>query len=278
MDLGLYLHDIASWGEVPAEIKSRLGWVICGDYGCFEILPTVPELLEFKQVLSRENIQLHYLSPKVTEATIDRETGRVGALLKEKIPVSINDWGLYYQLRPDIQPDHELYIGRLLTKSISDWAFGSLFLAKEEQSAVDYLVQNNFQHRIKLDFLKQAGIRGVEVSVDPNSEPSFAQIQAQGLAVVGYADHSILAVSRVCPLARLKGVNLAVNPCGHFCKSSYQLVPVKEVQQAIYPKMELWGNLVCRPQASKPEWKDYQKLIYRWTPGLESRLREEKLI
>lgn len=274
MGLGVYMRDVSTWREIPDTVKQQMEWVVCGDYGCFEVLPSVAELLELKQDLRREKIQLHYLSPKVTEATIDRETERVLALLEEEIHVTINDWGLFYQLRSHIRSEHHIYIGRLLTKSITDWAWASIILAKEEQQARDYLVQNNFQHRLKANFLKQWGIKGVEVSIDPASESSFAQIQAQGLAVIGYADHSILALSRACPLARLKGMNLSQNKCSRFCKTSFQVVPIKETQREIYPAMELWGTMVSRPQHQKPRWTDYQKIIYRWTPDLETRLTE----
>jgi hypothetical protein len=269
MNIGIYLRNIRKWDEIGPQIGRRVNWVVCGDYGCAMALPAVNDLIDLGRVLNQAKLKLHYISPKVSTQVIGPESDRVLALLDEGISVSINDWGLLYRLRPQLKPEAQVYLGRLLSKNILDWAWASVFLAKEEPAAIDYLAQNNLNHQVKLNFLKAWGIKGVEVSVYSESERSFRKITENGLAVMGYPDKSILAVSRTCPLARINGYDISVNHCKRWCyEGDCQVIPSKEKQQEMYPRIEMCGNILYRPLNVQPKGEFYQALIYTWTPAL----------
>lgn len=262
MTTGIYLRDLSRWQEIITLHNKRINWIVCGDYGCPEILPTVAELLKLRDRLFWEKIELYYISPKVNQKNIGEEASRVRLLLKEGIRVSINDWGLLYRIRSDIKLGHSVYIGRLLSKSIANWAWWPNYLAAEIQATIDYFTQSNFQQKQKLDLLKKWGVTGIEVNVEPVSENSYAKIKNQGLEIIGYMENKILAVARACPIARLNQVNVSRSNCTKLCRESFKVVPAEAERQKFFPSMALLGNVMYCQGHRKTGWDGYRSLIY----------------
>jgi hypothetical protein len=262
MNVGIYLRDLSKWREVKTLHNEKINWLVCGDYACPKKLPAIAEILKLRDGLFPENIRLHYISPKVNQKNIGEEASRVNLLLTENISVSINDWGLLYRIRQYIKPEQSLYIGRLLTKSVANWAWWPNYLAKENQESINYFTQSNFHHQPKLDLLKKWGVKGVEVNVEPLSENSYEKIKNQGLDLIGYVGNKVLAVARACPIARLNGVNVSQIDCQELCEKRFKVVPAEEERQKIYPQMELMGNVMYWQVNNQVVWDGYQSIIY----------------
>ena len=258
MDYGLYFgieDNIETIKEMVKGTENK--WAFIGNYGCRRKVPDTKKILELNKALEAEGVHVHYISPKTTKETIGLETERIWELLEAGISVSINDWGLFYNIRERVKPEHALYLGRLLTKSIGDWAWGNIHFEKENSDGVEYLKQNNFNHDIKMQYFKEHGIKGVEVNITPESEMSLQNIAQNGFSVIGFADNKIMAVSRSCPMQRLNG-----HKCHETCQRRHKLVPSLESQKRIYPDLELRGNVIFRMEEQKLSWDGYEKVVY----------------
>jgi len=265
MEIGLYLRNIDTINEIPEDIMHKADSITCGDHGCTYVLPTVDELLALKHSLLNQNKGLHYISPKLSQSHLDDELNRVVTLLREGLSISINDWGLLYKLKDYIKPEYDICIGRLLSKSIADWAWGALLLGGEKDRGKQYLMQNSFNHKLKIDYFKNLGIKGIDVSAHPDSEASYIGISNKGLYVTGFADSTYLAVSRACPVIHIENLGRCSDRCREFCtREEYHLIPVKADQQRMYPKMQLIGNTVYKPIDVKPRQDAYRRILYTW--------------
>jgi hypothetical protein len=271
MDFGIYLRECL---VIPEKIaQSAIHLVVCGDYGCVDIIPSAQAIIAFQKQLALYHLKLHYISPKVSQAVLDQEYSRVIRLMDAGIAVSINDWGLLYQLKPAIGPENAVYLGRLLTKSIYNWAWSAITLAREKVSAREYLVQNNFNQRQKLVYFKQWRIKGIEGNAYPEGEAGYRRIKASGFEIIGFADNPLLALARACPTARLNGADLSTHSCPGFCRTQpITIVPADDKQKAIYPPMELRGNTLYKPEDFAVSWSGYAKLVFNWRTGREGQI------
>lgn len=271
MQLGIYVREHLNISKAIEECG--INFVICGDYGCTNIVPSAQEIIDFNERLANIGVSLHYISPKLTQTVINEETNKISMLLEKNISVSVNDWGALYKIKNSIKSENNVYIGRLLTKSIHDWAWSSVYFEKENKSEIEYLVQNNFNHKLKIDFFKGWNVKGIEVNVYTEGEESYRHIKEQGFEIVGYTDNTILAVSRACPVARLNGVNFYTQKCKKYCLAKqFEMLPAEEKQKNIYPKMELRGNILYKPQNPELLWHGYNKLVFDWRREQEQQL------
>jgi hypothetical protein len=262
MKFSLYLRNISEWDKVPLSVKEKLDTVFCGDYGCPKALPSVNEITAFQKMLTKDSIKLHYISPKITDATIQNEEKRILEIVESGASVSINDWGMMYRLNTD-KKEGMFYLGRLLTKSISDWVWSSEFFKNESENSINYLSQNSFNQSEKFDFFRNYGIRGIEVNIHENGEKSLPIIQKSGFSIIGFADNVIAAVSRSCLLLRLERKNYA-EECGSLCDCDFKLVPSDEKSKNVYPDLYLRGNVIYQKNTYKPQWSGYDMLVYTW--------------
>jgi hypothetical protein len=270
LDIGIYTRGL---NNLPDVEQIPIDFIAFGDYGCPNIIPKTAEIIEFKNRLATRNIELHYISPKVNQAVINKEYDRVLSLMDEGISISINDWGLLFKLKKQITFKNNIYIGRLLTKSVFNWAWSNISFAKENRSEIDYLVQNNFNHKQKIDYFKQWNIKGIEANAYIAGEPSYRRIKEQGFEIIGFIDNIILSVARACPIARLKGINMYVDQCRGFCQDEViEVITADDRQKAIYPQMELRGNVLYRPQNLSFSWHGYKKLVFQWRKEKEHQL------
>lgn len=264
MEKCLYIRNLKQFEQALDSIDYKINTVFCGDYGCPKVLPMLKELLTFTNKMALKNMKVHYISPKVTQSMIDGEKSRVLEIIEHGIGVSINDWGLLYSLRSQIKPHHDVYLGRLLTKSIADWVWSYIFFERESTEAIDYLSQNSFNHNKKVNYFKSWGIKGLEVNIHRNGEPSYSNIQKRGFSIIGYADNTIAAVSRACPFLKLEGMAFGSEDCTGICSEKHIVVPTGENEQNVYPEMELCGNVIYLKKDDEPSWLGYDKLVYSW--------------
>lgn len=265
MKLSLFIDRLSDWDKIKddEEVKNNLNGIFCGDYGCDKRCPSTDEIILLNRELAANNIQLHYISPKVSQALMEREREKILTLLKDGIDVSVNDLGLLYSLYDSLENDYQIYLGRLLTKSIADWVWSDIFLSKENDHTMDYLYQNNFNEHRKMRLFQQYGIIGIEVNIHKRAENSYKEIQRAGFKILGYADNSILSVSRSCPILRNIDNEKECN-CSDLCRDNYRICPSNEKQRSIYPYMELRGNVIYTQNSDEISWNGFDKLIYTW--------------
>ena len=255
MELGIHFYSYEEYEMHSNDADPK--WVFIGNYGCPYKSLTFETLLKLHEVVKSKGQKLHYISPKVTEAYIESEKAKVERLLENDISVSINDWGLFYLLRPFIKSKKSnVYIGRLLNKSIGDWVWGHSLFERENKESAEYLRQNNFNHDIKISYFIDSGISGIEVNAGLHSESSFRSISEKGMKIIGYADNKILAISRSCPIRRLNGYE-----CSELCKKRLKLVPISNPTND-YPEMQLQGNTIVQPSENIFNWGGYEKIVY----------------
>ncbi len=258
MEYGLYFGVQNNADYIKNGVKdTKNKWVFIGNYGCRKKIPDNKAILSMNEVLKDIGIKIQYISPKATKETIQSEKQKLLELMNHGISVSINDWAVFYSIRDNIKIEHSVYLGRLLTKSIGDWAWGHIHFEKENPEAVNYLKQNNFNHDVKMDYFRNYGIKGVEVNINSESEVSFRNIASNGYSVIGYADNRIMAVSRSCPMQRINDYK-----CKETCQNSHKLVPSLESQISIYPDLELRGNVIFRMEEQQFNWDGYEKVVY----------------
>ena len=264
MEKCLYMRNFKQAEQALDSVDYKINTVFCGDYGCPKVLPTLKELIIFTNKMALKNIKVHYISPKVTQSMIDGEKSRVLEIIEYGIGVSINDWGLLYSLRSQIKPQHDVYLGRLLTKSIADWVWSDIFFESESVEAINYLSQNSFNHNKKDNYFKSWGIKGIEVNIHKNGEPSYSNIKKRGFSIIGYADNTVAAVSRACPFLKLKGMAFGSVDCTGLCTGKHILTPIDKNGWNVYPEMELCGNVIYVKKHDEPSWPGYNKLVYSW--------------
>lgn len=264
MNTFIYFRNLSDVDKISSLMFEKINGIVCGDYGCSKALPEDGEVIKVSRNLKSKNWGMHYISPKVTLATIDDEEIRILKFLNEGISVSINDWGLMYRLRNKLKAGYDVYIGRLLTKSIADWTWAPIFFEKEHKESVLYLSQNNFNHKHKIAYFKEWGIKGVEINVHKGSEASYEKIKELGFDVIGFADNTVLAVSRACPISKIYGSELSTC-CRENCLKKYEVFPANDKQRNIYPDIELWGNVLYGNIMEEVYWSGFSKLVFTWT-------------
>lgn len=277
MKIGIYIRNIEMINDIPESVMEQVDCITCGDYGCPKNLPHEEEVLLLNENLKKQNKALHYISPKLSQPYIESEYKRVIAFMNKGIGISINDWGLLYKIRPLIKEQHDIYIGRLLTKSIADWTWSMIFLKDENDQGRKYLTQNNFNHKRKIDYFKSWGVKGIEVSVNNVSEDSYKSIYEQGMDVIGFADNSILALARACPVIKIEKSEVCTKECREICgKELYHLVPKRKDQEGVYPKIRLSGNVVFGEKHVTPNWNSYKRVMYTWGMSGTEILKDNK--
>jgi len=261
METGIYIRSLEQLREIEAQGKEP-DWIVFGDYGCFQ---RIPELKDVKNNLRFLNASLHYISPKVNMKNMEQEFVKVRSYLEEGIPVSVNDYGLLYKLHKEVKEDVPIYLGRLLTKSVNRWVWGELHIKDEELEAKEYFTQNNFFQDEKLEFFKDWKIKGIETSMFVAEEKSLARIKEAGFQIMGYADHTIAAVSRACPIARDKGISVSECKCSNLClNQQIEIKPANQEQRKRYPKLQFEGTVLMKRIKPECSWNGYEKVVYTY--------------
>ncbi|HEX3028851.1 MAG TPA: hypothetical protein VHT34_06025 [Clostridia bacterium] len=266
MKIGIYIRNIEMIGDIQEDIMQQAECIACGDYACPRNLPQEEEVLRLNEILKKQNKTLQYISPKLSQAYIEGEYKRVLAFMNQGISISVNDWGLLYKLRPHINEEHDICIGRVLSKSIADWYWQDIFLGFEKEKGRRYLQQNNFNHKAKIDYFRGWGVKGVEVSINNVSEDSYKGIHDKGMYVIGFADSSILGLARACPATNIQNDGVHTEQCKG-CRELFHLVPKKEEHKDFYPKIMVSGKVIFSQKDVEPNWDGYKRIMYTWGMG-----------
>jgi hypothetical protein len=260
METGLFIRNLESISD-NIDLK-KINFVVLGDYGCGKRTPSAKRIISFKPELDKKKIKIYYISPKTNQAFVYDEIQKLKELIDAEISVSINDYGVLYGLSKFIKPEHSVFIGRLLTKSIYNWEWGDLYLSKEDGEQKEYLSQHNFNQKEKIDLIKKWNIRGIEINAYSKSEKYLQLIKNYGIEIIGYADNRILSISRSCPLARENKINVSETDCIELCSHGSAKVYPDEKLRNVYPDMNLDGNVIFKRVAPDFKWDGYNAMIY----------------
>lgn len=252
--VSFYLLESKEWDIIPLEIKRGIQTIFCGHYGCQKAAHySLEQALDLKE---KHGVDIHYISSKSSNSVIASEEELITELLKQNISVSINDWGLLYRLRSHGVSLKNVYLGRLLSKSIADWVWSDVFFQKETREAIDYLSQVNWNDNLKLEWLKTFDVAGIEVTIHEGSEKSYEKIAKKGFKIIGYADSELVALSRACLFHVKNGENTA--SCEYQC-CNHLSVKKQQNQKTLYDMM---GNQLVQYKDKNITWDGYYNLVY----------------
>jgi len=213
-----------------------------GDPGCPYFLQDINKVIEFLEFSKSLNMDLHYISPKLTNNDFDLEYQKLKLLMAYNVRITINDYGMLHNIRHSIKKESKVYIGNTLTKSIRDLVWSSVFFRDEKHTAIDYLSRNNYTDSIKIKFIKDCGISGIEVFVDSMSEDGLEYVISNGLEVIGYCGYKIAAISRICPCLHIHQRSYGYE-CQTLCKKPYTIKAADKASE-LYPELILAGSVL----------------------------------
>ncbi len=259
MEIGFYVKD-SQHLELAMEQAVYPKWILFGDYGCYK---RVPELGKLKEAASGIDVIFHYISPKVNSALMEYEYKKVMSFLEQGISVSINDLGLLYKMQREVEFTSPVYLGRLLTKSVNRWVWGKLHISRESEPVKEYFSQNNFFQQEKMELFRKWNIKGIETTAFPEEEKSLAGIKEQGFRIIGFADQTIAAVARACPIARDRGITVKDNECSSCCMNQeIKIEPANEQQKVRYPELKLEGTVLMKTIKPSFTWDGYETIVF----------------
>jgi hypothetical protein len=193
-----------------------------GDESCFLRLPSREEVKIFADAALSRNLLLRFVFPKIQEKDMEYSCRFAEELLSEYpgIALTLNDLGHIYNLK-HLLGKRGFTIGRLLSTSMENWAWGDILLDEEEDWVKEVVKQNNMNNALKISFFKNLGARSMESNLLPFQERSFSSLQEKGLSVVAHYNYLLLSLCRTCPL---KGFGGEHHPrCGKGCIEPYAM-------------------------------------------------------
>ena len=142
MELAVHLRDpaqVQALNDLPGHLSTlygekafkELGWPVrvdqrslrlyIGDEFCIHRLPSIDELDTICQLVKRENRDLTFLTPPLTDDGMDRCRPLFDFLNERglRTEVVVNDWGVLFFLK-EKYPLFQLSVGRLLNKGFKD--------------------------------------------------------------------------------------------------------------------------------------------------------------
>lgn len=176
-----------------------------GDEGCIyrAFNESWKELADKAQ---NDGLTLRYLTPIVPERYIDQLFEYIKKISTElKIKVTFNDYGLLFLCRHFIEEERIIPVmGRILSRSFSECPWHKELLKDEELELVNAAVGSAFSHQAKLNLIKDYNIKEIEF----NLQDVTALTGFKDLRLTTYATNKIIAVGRICYLARLYEMKL----------------------------------------------------------------------
>lgn len=163
---------------------------------------------EIINVAARKKKQIRFVTPIVPQKYID-EIYDVICSLPANSKVTFNDYGLLYKCRGIISSNRLVpVLGRIITHSLIDCPWYES-IVKYDNQYMNILKRNNMDFASKIEFMRDLGIKEIEVNNCP--QDSLANFHKNGIGVVQYSTYNILSVSRTCFYAKF--VDISTTDC-----------------------------------------------------------------
>jgi hypothetical protein len=193
-----------------------------GDESCLSRLPGEEEIETYAEAILSRNLSMRFVFPKIEEKDMEY-CCRLTEWLLEKYPgtaLTLNDLGHIYTMKR-LLGEKGFTIGRLLSTSMENWAWGDILLDEEEEWVKKVVTENNMNNALKISFFRSYGAHSMETNLLPFQQKSFSSIQKKGLGIVAHYNYLMLSLCRTCPL---KGLSKEQQPaCGKGCHIPYMM-------------------------------------------------------
>lgn len=228
-------------------LPTKSAGVVLGDEGCIYRALDDKWRIIFQKA-TEEGFSVRYLTPIVPQKHVDEMFLRIKDLAsKAKFKVTFNDYGLLYMCRDLIAKDKIIPVaGRIITRSVLDCPWYKRLFENEPAELSRVMSNYSFSHRAKDDFLKDYGIKEIELNLRELGD--FNVLKKEGLILTGHISNAIISVGRHCFTARWYGLQKPGCRDDIRCRNRLTITPE-----------QIWGKRRLMYEEPNTEMKDYFK-------------------
>lgn len=256
MQFELRIHGIE---DLHSLAQSKATIISTGDESCLHRLPSEEEIKTWADWILSRNLRMRVVFPRIEEKYMEYTCRYTEKLLQQypETALTLNDLGHIYNLKGLLR-DHGFTVGRLLSTSMENWAWGEKVLDEEEEWVKETVLQNNMNNALKISFFRDLGAEYMETNLLTSQEKSFSAIQQKGFKVLAHYNYLYLSICRYCPLKRF--VREKPPGCVKECRA-YYLMKLSETNDfyekvhGIYPDLVVSGKGIYRKNPR--ELKEY---------------------
>lgn len=247
--------------QVFHDIYERADIISFGSEGCPGGLPDRDSYDAITELLDRYHILPKLVTPRVSQYELPKVLQLLEHICMKNIPLEIvvNDWGiLFYCLKKrDI---FKIHLGRQLCRSLVDSPWADYIRRKEKDEVREWMKGHPYDDSVKLDLLKEWGIKGLELNSWDGLAASIENLLAAGLTIALEPESYLLTVGRVClakricreqPCSGLCGLAFAIEPEKKWLGPLKNQVDLEEIEQKALRGMMVTGNRVLMEHKAK---------------------------
>jgi hypothetical protein len=193
-----------------------------GDEGCAYRIPSASDIRSAFTSIIESGKRPRLITPRTAENQFDKVKKAVEAAagFGSMADLIVNDLGVLKLCR-DLSSGAGIYIGRLVSRSITDCPWYDMVLKGENQSVGNTLLRHGFDHGEKFIMLHEFGIEGIEVNNISSIGESIKRISQNGFKVFIHMGRRFLTAGRNCTTARYLGRK--EGKCLPFCGTTFNL-------------------------------------------------------
>ena len=193
-----------------------------GDEGCAYRIPSASHIRSAFTSIIKSGKRPRLITPHTAENQLDKVKKAVEAAagFGSMADLIVNDLGILKLCR-DLNSGAGIYIGWLVSRSITDCPWYDMVLKGENQSVKNTLLRHSFDHIEKFILLHEFGIEGVEVNNINGIGESIKRISRNGFKVFIHMGRRFLTAGRNCATARYLG--LEEGKCLPYCGITFNL-------------------------------------------------------
>lgn len=151
---------------------------------------------------AKQKKSIRLVTPIVPQKYLD-EIYNIICSLPTHSKVTFNDYGLLYKCRELIASSKIIpVLGRIITRSLIDCPWYE-DIVKDDSQYIDIFKKNNMHFEAKIEFLRDWGIKEIEVNNCP--QESLDYFHKKRINVAQYSTYNLLSVSRTCFCSKLAG-------------------------------------------------------------------------
>lgn len=228
-------------------LPTKSAGVVLGDEGCIYRALDDNWRIIFQKAID-DGFSVRYLTPIVPQKHVDELFLRIKDFAsKAKFKVTFNDYGLLYMCRDLIVRDKIIPVaGRIITRSVLDCPWHKRLFENEPIELSQTMANYSFTHRAKYAFLKDYGIKEIELNLRESGDLNL--VKKQGMILTGYLSNAIVSVGRHCFTARWYGLQKPGCRDDFRCKNRLTINPE-----------QIWGKRRLMYEEANAEMKHYFK-------------------
>lgn len=190
--------------NIPINDVTIIGF---GDEGCLRKIPNISKCKEIYKEIINLGYRAHFVTPKLTQTKIANIIEFLHNIedIKESLILTVNDFGLLYELKKNNIKPKELLLGRFISREICDVPWGKNIL-DEDMLMRSKVESNSIADPYKIDFFASYGVGGVETFLHKDLLASYNYFKKKGYQTYCHIGNSLVSYSRICQTLQYKNV------------------------------------------------------------------------